>query len=290
MKHHSYKVLFALWPITLLLSGCATTTQPNISAIYQIPSLRTQLPPPTEKQQLSVSRNLPAEGEVLFRQLYELDPVLALEVGKLPEFQKEIGPKQIVALTRIVDLTVHATDQDKANLGKFLKIGLPAVRRYSATLQAIFWILEREDYDSENNPLKCDSPNFNRCLSNLLRNAWKFKEKDRWNDYETVTDRLNAPELVDYYELKKFVYVFRNDHNSYPTILFKYNEGQCADVTAFTVYCLSKGGYKAYDYHVTSPSGLRYHHVTKFEMDGREYIMDNGRSDKYGIVPFSQYK
>ena len=280
----------ALFAASLSLSGCAAT-RPNTSAIYQMSSLKKRLPPVPDKQLSAVPKNLPVEAEVLFERLYDLDPGLALEVGKLPEFQKAPGPEQITALSRFTDLTARSTDQEKENLQEFLKIGLPAVRPYSTPLQAMFWILER-DGNSEGNPLKCYASEFGSCLSNLLREAWDYNEKDRWSDYSMVTERLNVPELVDYYERDRFIYVFRADHVGYPFDQFKTNKGQCADVTAFTIACLRKGGYKAWDHHVTSPSGYSYHHVTLFEKDGRKYIMDNGRPDKLsrrGIVPFEEY-
>jgi hypothetical protein len=122
-----------------------------------------------------------------------------------------------------------------------------------------------------------------------LHQAWDFSEQGRWKDLEVVTDRLNAPELIDFYEKNRFFYSLRLDHSDRSFALFKTNKGNCADVTYFTVYCLRKAGYKAYDHHVASPSGYAYHHVTLFEMNGEEYIMDNGRPDKRGIVPLKNY-
>lgn len=268
--------------------GCATPSQPNISALYRVPALSSQLPP--VKSQPAAWQPLPAEVENLFQKLYALDAYLALEVGKLPEFQGKIGESQVQALTKFINLIANASQTEKANLAEFMKVGLPDVRRYCTPLQAIFWLLEKKDYNLEKrSPLRCNWPSSRMCLNDLLSEAWDFSEKDRWNDYTTVIERLNAPELVDYYERARFIYVFRPDHTGQPLWLFKTNRGQCADVTAFTIDCLRRAGYKAYDYHVPSPSGYQYHHVTLFEMGGREYIMDNGRPDKRGIIPRERY-
>ena len=245
---------------------------------------------PQEKSKVTTKEPLPIEVEALLKKLYTLDSNLALEVGKLPEFQETIGKNQVLALTRFIELVAHTTTSQKTNLAEFTKIGLPNVRRYCTPLQAIFWLLEKNEYDTKESPSNCNwSLSLTWCLNDLLGKAWDFSEEDRWKDYKVVTERLNAPELVDYYEKKRFVYLFRADHVGSPFWLFKTNQGQCADVTAFTIDCLMKGGYKAWDYHVASPSGYSYHHVTLFKVGGEDYIMDNGRPDKRGIVPRNKY-
>jgi len=277
MKRIILIVLFGL-----LILSCSIATKPNISVLYQLPTIRPELPAPQDRSKATAKEPLPIEVEALFKKLYTLDPTLALEVGKLPEFQEGIGKKQVVALARFIELVTNATNSQKDNLSEFMNIGLPTVRRYCTPLQAIFWVLEKNEYDPKWNPLDWR-------LNFLLDAAWRFSEENRWKDYKIVTERLNAPELVDYYEKNGFYYVFRADHVGNARLLFKSNQGQCADVTVFTVDCLRKGGYKAWDYHVASPSGYSYHHVTLFKAGGKYYIMDNGRPDKRGIVPKDEY-
>jgi len=290
LKCLNFRQKIVLCGILIFLFGCATSTRPNISVLYQIPELQNQLPLLPAGSKSVAMGPLPSEVQTLFQQLYSLDPGLALEVGKLPEFQDEVGKKQILALSRFTQLISNAIPKEKSNLENLLKVGKPEVRRYCTPLQAIFWLLEKNEYNPKESPLNCNWPS-KIFLNALLTNGWDFSEKDRWKDYKVVTDRLNAPELVDYYEKRRFIYVFRNDNVGRPYWLFKTNRGQCADVTAFTVDCLKKGGYKAWNYDVVSPRGrsFPFHHVTRFVMDGKHYIMDNGRSDKRGIVPLDKY-
>jgi len=134
-------------------------------------------------------------------------------------------------------------------------------------------------------------------LEELLAQAWDFSEQDRWKDYEMVTDRLNSPVLLNYYERVTFIYEIKEgtriDPYTYagsPKRLFKSNRGFCIDVSAFTAYCLQKGGYKVWERDV-NPSW--YHLVCFFEDNGKEYILDNGRPDKFlrrGIIPSKEYE
>jgi len=268
----------------ILTTGCATATNPNTSAIYKIPALSNQQQSPPDKSKSQTQYEMPLSAQALFVQVHNIDNVLAMEIGKLPEFQGQITDLQVRSLSRFLDLLIASSPQEKSNLNKLLELGKPNFRRYCSPLQSIFWLLEKEDYNQKENP-------FSYSLNTLLKKSWNFSETNRWDDYGVVTDRLNAPELVDYYELRQFNYY----HNSTPGyignsyLLFKTNKGECRDVTAFTVYCLNKGGYKAREHKVQSPTGKSYHMVTLFEVDGIEYIMDNGRPDTKGIVPYSKY-
>ncbi len=271
--------------LVILPIGCAITikTRPNTRVLSRVPALNTKLPPLSTKLQPTAKQELPLQVQALFQRLYDIDPYVALEVGRLPEFQGQVGELQVLSLSRFTDFLANASPVEKANLGKFLKVGQPAFRRYCSPLQAVFWLLEKEEYNPKESPLIYS-------LNTLLRKSWKFSEEGRWGDYETVTDRLNAPELIDYYEWKRFKY-YVIDGKERPYHLFKTNLGHCRDVSAFTVYCLQKGGYyRARELRVASPSGLYPDHaVTLFEVDGKKFIMDNGRPDKVGIVPFEQY-
>lgn len=272
--------------LVILPIGCATITiktRSNISALYRVPALIKKLPPLSTPLPSTAQQELPLPVQVLFQRLYDIDPDVTLEAGKLPEFQGQVSELQALSLSRFTDLLANASPVEKANLGKFFKIGQPAFRRYCSPLQAVFWLLEKEEYNSKESPLTYS-------LNTLLRKSWRFSEQDRWRDYEIVTDRLNAPELINYYEWNRFKYYVGSDGKEAPYHLFKTNLGHCRDVTAFTVYCLQKGGYRAWPLRVASPSGLYPDHaLTLFEVDGKKFIMDNGRPDKVGIIPYGQY-
>jgi len=302
--------LFCVLTLALIV-GCSATAPvkvPNISALYRVPILQKQLPPLAEKSRPLTQEPLPETAVHLFKQLYALNPSVALEVGKLPEFQGNIGEKQILALTKFIDLIQNATEPEKANLESFLEVGKPASGQYCTPLQAIFWILERGKPRTSPTMQEIEyfqlakignRPGINPLdysLEELLAQAWDFSEQDRWKDYEMVTDRLNSPELLNYYERVRFIYEIKEgriDPYTYagsPKKLFKSNRGFCMDVSAFTAYCLQKGGYKVWKRNV-HPSGY-LHEVCFFEDNDKEYIMDNGRPDKFlrrGIIPSKEY-
>ena len=113
-----------LYVLTLaLVVGCSATPPvrgPNISALYRVPILQKQLPPLPDKYSPLTQEPLPEVVVNLFEQLYTLNPSVALEVGKLPKFQGNIGEKQILALTKFIDLIQNATEPQKVNLESFL--------------------------------------------------------------------------------------------------------------------------------------------------------------------------
>jgi len=132
--------------IVSLIIGCAvTSTKPNISAIYRIPALKAQLQPLPTKSQILAKEPIPKEVQTSLQQLYTINPALALEVGKLPEFQGKVGERQIRALTRFAELIANVTTEEKANLSILLKEGKLDFRSYCAPLQAVFWLLEEDE-------------------------------------------------------------------------------------------------------------------------------------------------
>ena len=118
-------------------------------------------------------------------------------------------------------------------------------------------------------------------------------ENPKWSDFVTVTERLNAPELVDYYEQRRFEYVREVPGGNKivnPHWVFKNNKGNCIYITRFTIYCLRKGGYKAWDKRIPSDApGVYEHSITAFYWNGKKYVMDNGRGFKAGIKTWEKY-
>jgi len=275
-----------------LIGGCSATAPvkvPNINALYRVPSLQKELPPLPDNTRLLTQEPLPQQAQIALQRLFGVNRALALEAGRLPAFQKGIKENEILAITRLTELVEKATPEQKTNLESLLNIGLKDSRRYSSPLEAIFWILEKDDYDRNNQFLLLP-------LEELLDKAWDFSDRTRWGDYETVTNRLNAPELVSYYQRIKVLYeskagrrdVFTGDARS----LFERNIGNCYDHSEFAAYCLEKAGYKTSVVGV-HPSQLRYHVVCRYESGGKSYFLDNGRPDKFlrrGIIPKEEYE
>ena len=197
--------------------------------------------------------------------------------------------KDVVALARFTEIAENTTPEQKTNLESLLSIGLKDSRHYCSPLEAVFWILGKGDYEENKQILQLS-------LEELLDKAWDFSEKERWEDYETVTERLNAPELVNYYQRIRLVYesksgrkdAFAGDARG----LFVRNVGNCYDHAHFAAYCLENAGYKTSVVGV-HPSQARYHVVCQFEADGKSYFIDNGRPDKFlrrGIIPKEEYE
>lgn len=259
---------------------------PNISAIYRIPAISSELPALPKKHSLTVKEPFPEPVQIAFQRLYALNQNLAVEIGRLPEFQDEVEKNELLSLNRFTELIENITPEQEANLDLLLKVGLPEYRRCCTPLQAIMWLLEK----------KLDKQLLQYSLYELLDQSWDFSEKSRWKDYEEVTYRLNSPELVNYYERVQFVYKSkkgRKDANKgTPKKLFTNKIGNCVDHSAFDAYCLKKGGYKTSKKNV-HPSSRGYHTVCVFKVNGNKYYLDNGRPDKFlrrGIVPSDEYK
>ena len=252
-----------LFPILFSAFGCATPTHPTF--------------PNTSVN----CREHREEVRDLCLRLADIDPDVAVEVNKLPEFQGEIGDLQIRALERFAGVLANASYAEAANLNSFLNAGFPKIRKYSAHLQAIFWVLEKDD----------DEKILTYSLGTLLDKAWDFSDS-RWDDYETVTDRLNTPRLIDYFQRRRFAFVPYPEHPWNPRRLFETHKGSCIEFTMFALVCLKKAGYKAAAYHLPwkSDESPGFHEAILFKRkNGQFYVMDNGRPDPKGLISFAQY-
>jgi hypothetical protein len=225
-------------------------------------------------------------AQYIIEQIENLDHSLFTEIKHLPDYKEEISGNQLLALKRLHDIRKNTSTEQIKNLESFLQIGLPTKRAFCSPLQAVLWILEKEN----------DDQILTYSLPNLLSKGWIFTEQNRWSDYEVVTNRLNAPEIVDYYERVRFRYQSKrgkkNAKTGEPKKIFSRNEGNCADTAVFSAYCLKKAGYKTYVKNV-HPSSRGWHAVCFFEDNNTKYIIDNGRPDKFlrrGIVPAEEYK
>lgn len=137
---------------------------------------------------------------------------------------------------------------------------------------------------------ECFSRESNKLIKDVMRHS---KYGLRWNNFNTVVERLNAPELIDYYSSKLFRWV---DYRTIPTtpprwtvtpqFVFKHKKGNCVAITDFIIYCLQRGGYRAYELQVPDRS-YNYHSLCVFKKNGKKYLMDNGRSYPRGILPYS---
>lgn len=292
-----------------------------------------------------------------FDELAYMNPLLAEELGKLPELQDGISVNENYALVKLIKLYDENPNAFNKVFEEMYLIGIADVRKYCSPLQALFWLFEDGKLDDAKDILKDYS------LQKLLGTAWDFQIKPihlseeqisviidnvndkrmqklysnskndkeflqkiiifdyhyqpenfkrkarviikevksenknlRWEDFNIVTDRLNSPELLDYYERHVISYKYVYGYGEGPEEarrVFTNKYGQCAQITAFTVYVLQKAGYEARRYIVAnrglmSPKG-NYHRACLFIVNGEKYIMDNGRFIPQGIVRFENY-
>lgn len=249
-----------------LCIGCAKPTKPNL--IYQdpVPSSLTKLE--------------------------QRNPLLGKELRKLPELQDGVSPSEASALERIWELYKFNPASFDSAFERIHQIGLPEIRKYSSPLQAVFWLAEDNKFDRRIIQGVYESSVF---LNLLLLNSWsdcggsfsegmKGKSQKRWGDFNTVTERLNAPGLVDYYTKMAFSYKYYLNLGASPRDAFKSKGGNCVEIEAFQRYCLLRGGYKASLVEVMSSGGGVWHVITLFYNHGQMYIMDNGRPHPGGII------
>ncbi|MGD8368416.1 MAG: hypothetical protein PVG78_12310 [Desulfobacterales bacterium] len=224
--------------------------------------------------------NRPYEGPFpeVISALQEANPKLAEELLKLPEFQDGISASEAKGLENLFRLYEQdAACFDRA-FAKIDQIGRPEFRKYSAPLQALYWVALKGDLK------RVDLADFS--LVELLNEAWyksgfEYGDPDRWNGFGEVTDRLNSPELIDFYESRSFSYkkirLRTLDDYKNPRILFERKQGECWLFTAFSVYCLTKAGYEARAITVFHGNSSVPNHVTCLytDKDGKERILDN---------------
>jgi len=109
----------------------------------------------------------------------------------------------------------------------------------------------RGDYVTRNSALASTYRRRHELFS--FKGLWiisKYVAED-WKDFNTVKERLNAPELVQYWLKANFKYLYDkevwvyDDWAQSPKETFKRRTGDCEDMAILGVYLLSKNGYTA---------------------------------------------
>lgn len=236
----------------LLSFACTATTQPNTPHPEPFPAVCSEL----------TSKN----------------PLLAQELAKIPEIQDGISNADATALSRMC-LFHNQNEQDfNSAFERMYDVGCPGVRKFCTPLQALYWMALDDKLE------QVDISKY--TLVGLLNEAWyksgfEYDGTGRWDDYSDVTERLNSPELVDYYESRNFAYkkikLRSLDEYKNPYHIFRGKQGECWLYTAFSVYCLRKAGYQAHAITVYHGKSRNPNHVACafIDKDGREHILDN---------------
>ncbi len=250
-----------------------------------------------------------------FNDLAHKNPLLAEELGKLPELQDGISEEETDALGKIVELYIDNPKAFDKAFEQMYQVGIPEVRKYCTPLQALYWLAEDGKIDELHSQMD------NYSLRNLLDSSWNFNfrfepealdisekeaqeivdalDKDviwyakfqetakdvvklcysrnpndipreyreliendnnykmakvkfvrnniRWKDFNIIFDRLNAPELLDFYINRNIRYAFYipSFHRS-PRSVIKEKYGDCDDLAYFGKTVLTKAGYDVF--------------------------------------------
>jgi len=236
--------------------------------------------------------NKPVSGPVSqLAPLEKAHPLLAMELRKLPELQDGLTSGEGIALDRITALYFREKAGFDRAFQQMYKEGLPERRKYSAPLQALFWMAEEGPFPE--NLLGQFSVIY------LLEHAWTFGPRlgrDPWKDYDTVMDRLSSPRLVHHYVSRQINY--RNwwmvpgyDKDfGHPRQVFFYKNGDCLYISSFVVEALVRNGYKAMSEEKPALRAVdAWHMVAVFYENGKKYIIDDGKPYPRGIMDYQDY-
>lgn len=213
-----------------------------------------------------------------FNELSVNNPLLAQELSKIPEIQDGISDEDTMALEQICMFYNKNQKAFNSAFEQMYEVGNPVIRKFCTPLQALHWLALDDRLE------QIDISEY--TLVALLNEAWykrgfEYDGMGRWDDFGDVTERLNSPKLVDYYESRNFSYkkirLRSLEEYKNPYHIFRMKQGECWLYTAFSVYCLRKAGYQAHAITVYHGKSQYPNHVTCtfIDKDGKEYILDN---------------
>lgn len=177
-----------------IATGCATI-EPNVSII-------DKAHPTTNKQKVNQNFH---DAKALLNILYNKNPQLSYEIGKIPEFHDDVGADELAALESFV--TFYLEYEYKFNLvfNEMYLIGLPDVRKFCSLVQAYFWLFLDDKVHVAERLLN------NYSTEKLLYEAWvlehnKHYHRWRWRTQEAYSlfhsclDPQLKKDIIAYYE------------------------------------------------------------------------------------------
>jgi hypothetical protein len=210
------------------------------------------------------------KAEKELNDLSRINPALADELWRLPELKRGLNEKGVLALRRVVTLYSESKNTEmKLVFNRILSIGKKEHRKFSASLQALFWAAEEQELPLIGSPLKIFQKEkytgFNKNIGEdeevitFVYNIWeKTYHTDKWKDPIEIMDRLNSPHLFDLffrdniaYDYAKFMMIL-GDHRYFENWVsylqsanttIKRRKGVCQDATNLAVEILTKAGY-----------------------------------------------
>jgi len=161
---------FCIALLCISMADCAhlTSSKPNPTYLANIPSLAPFLSS-QEKREITKTQSTPnTRAHKLFEEIFKSSQKLAIELGRIPEFQDGIDERELFALENFVQFLKVITENERKALEEILAIGKPEYRKFCSPLQALFWLAEKGELNREKNPLQ------NYSFEKLLGKAWTF--------------------------------------------------------------------------------------------------------------------
>ena len=215
-----------------------------------------------------------------YYELADKNPLLAKELGKLPEIQDGISSDEMIVFERLDRISNENPIDFDGFFNQMYQIGLPEVRKYCSPLQALFWLVQ-EDPELAYRSIKI------KKIKWLLWAAWDYSDKSKWGNPQDIMDRLNSPEVFEYWFRRNFKYDWSklpvrdpvSALQSAKRSLIK-KKGVCMDAAYLAYICLGKAGYetiplRAYFHKESSqhPIGAFVGHTICVIKKGNEFYM-----------------
>jgi hypothetical protein len=210
-----------------------------------------------------------------YKKLAQIHPLIGTEIGKLPEIQDGISPKDESTLENLVKLYDSNPTKFNNAFQQMYHEGKPEHRKYCTPLRYLFNLAEENDLSDLSELIK------EYDIYDFMNTAWDEIEPPK--DLDIITSELNSPELLDVYQHLFFEYISDGEIDSaqYPKETFERKGGDCEDFAIFTAYCLEKGGYNALVNNLYNNEIREGHAVCTYIYEGELWVLDNGTRRRF---------
>lgn len=193
-------------------------------------------------------------------QIGDIDPELAQELQKLPDFE-QVDVEDVEALEDILELAQNGSFFGES-FDSVLAVGIKDERQYCSPLEALVWLC----YDYENEFLNTQpwEEEYQWAGVPPAHRSWTWYawvesstsnnyQSERWQNFDEVVSRLNAPKLFGLYMQDNLAYSYtygEPEGVKSAEQVFNDKSGACYDIALFGGYCLKTNGYD-------TPQGLK---------------------------------
>lgn len=114
---------------------------------------------------------------------------------------------------------------------------------------------------------------FSREARKIIKSSLRREKNLRWRDFNVVVERLNAPELLDYYLRNRFTYNHVRVQPHAPKTTFSRKWGDCDDLAIFGLHVLRRAGYRTFGRFVHYNPGHRGHVGAGIRTEDGSYLL-----------------